>query len=187
MKRRKTTRPKFLLLDACVIIKAHEIKVWDSLMERATVAVSSIVARDEVLFYSDEEGMIPPGIDLPKLISEDRISELAAGLEELQSLRAVFDKNFNAGLDDGEAESLALLHSGKAEGYLYCSSDKVAIQGLAMLGLSDCGISMEQMLLSVGLQKSLPREYRDEFFQKHLQLGQQQRITGAGLAEDALE
>lgn len=187
MKRRKTTSPKFLLLDACAIIKAHEIDVWDSLIERATIAVSSIVAHDEALFYSDEEGMIPPKINLPNLISKGLITELTANLEEIRTLRGVFDKYFNAGLHDGEAESLALLYCGKAEGFLYCSSDKVAIQGLAMLGLSHCGISMEQLLLSLGLQKSLSREYTDEFFRKYLQVGQQQQITGAGLVKETLE
>jgi len=50
-----------------------------------------------------------------------------------------------------------------------------------MLGLSDNGISFEEVLESIGLRKSLPPEYRKEYFERYIAEGQTDRIQGKGL------
>lgn len=78
---------KLLLLDANVIIKAHKLVIWELLVERAEIVVPSIIARDEVLFYSLEEGQIPTSINLPLLIDAGKIKEFSATPEELDTLQ----------------------------------------------------------------------------------------------------
>lgn len=175
---------KFLLLDADVIIEAYRIGIWLSLIDRVQIAVPSIVAHSEALFYSKEEGRIPEEIDLPKLIQEGKISELIASDIEMADLLAKFDNVFIQfeGLHSGEAEALALILSGKASGYMFCTGDKVAIQGLAMLGHSSYGISMEQVLSTVGLQKQLSHQFSESYFKRWLKKGGQRFVTGDGLS-----
>ncbi len=43
---------KCVLLDASIVIEAHKIGVWENLIERVEIIVSSIVAHQEALFYS---------------------------------------------------------------------------------------------------------------------------------------
>jgi hypothetical protein len=179
--KKKTTKPKLVLLDADIVIKAYEIGVWSELIDRVQIVVTSIVARDEALFYSKELGKIPEEINLLELIKEGKISELTASNTEISILLDNFDRVFIEGLHKGEVEALALIYSGKALEYNFCSGDKVAIQGLAMIGYSYLGISMEKLLYGVGLQKKLSHGFTDLYFKKWLKIGNQRFVTKNGL------
>lgn len=180
----KTTKLKCLLLDADVVIEAYEIEVWEELISRIKVAVPSVVSHDEALFYSEKAAAIPPAIDLPHLAKQGRIYELTASSDDLEAVRAVFDLAFIEGLHAGETEALALLLSGKAEDCLFCTGDRLAIQALALLGLADRGISLEEVLTRIGLQRALRFQYGEDFFKRNIRIGQQRRITGDGLARE---
>ncbi len=65
-----------MLLDANVVIEAHKIDVWEKLIERVEIVVSSIVAHEESHFYSEEEGGIPEPINLKRLIQDRIIKEI---------------------------------------------------------------------------------------------------------------
>jgi len=112
-----------VLLDANVIIEAHKIGVWEKLVERVEIVVSSIVAHKESLFYSELEGGIPEPINLKRLIQDGKIKEISASSEEMADFSNYFDRVFLFGLDDGEIESLSLIKSGKLKDTLFCSSD----------------------------------------------------------------
>jgi len=114
---------KCVLLDANVIIEAHKIGVWEKLVERVEIVVSSIVAHKESLFYSELEGGIPEPINLKRLIQDGKIKEISASSEEMADFSNYFDRVFLFGLDDGEIESLSLIKSGKLQDTLFCSSD----------------------------------------------------------------
>ena len=173
---------KCVLLDANIIIESHKVGVWEKLVEKVEIVVSSIVAHKESLFYSKLEGGIPAPINLKRLIQDGKIKEISASSEEMADFLNYFDRVFVFGLDDGEIESLALIKSGKVKKTLFCSSDGPAIQALAMIGHSDAGISMEMLLKENGLQKSLECQFRDEFFKKHIIKGSENFIQGAGIA-----
>ncbi len=179
---KKTTKPKFVLLDADVVIEAYKIGVWSDLIDSVEIAIPSIVARDEALRYSKEMGRIPYEIDLVRLIHEGRICELSASASEINELRSRFDRVFIEGLHDGETEALALIYSGKASGYKFCSGDKVAIQGLAMIGHSSSGISMQNLFNYVGLTKQLSHQFTESYFKKWLEVGKERLITEDGLS-----
>ena len=67
---------KCVLLDACIVIEAHKLGIWDNLIKKAEITVSSIVAHDESLFYSIQENKIPESIIVKSLIDEGKIKEL---------------------------------------------------------------------------------------------------------------
>jgi hypothetical protein len=164
-----------------IIITAHEKGIWLPLVEAFEIVVSSIIARDEALFYSEKEGGVPKAINLPILSAEGKITELTATIEELKRLSDIFDPVFVEGLHDGESEALALLLSGKAGEALFCSSDAKAIQALAMIGMAEQGISFERLIKTSGLSRNLPHHFGENFFQRNIRNGQEYRVTGAGM------
>ncbi|HEA67641.1 MAG TPA: hypothetical protein ENI07_12575 [Desulfobacterales bacterium] len=74
---KKGMMPKCVLLDACIVIEAHKLGIWENIIEKAEITVSSIVAHDESLFYSIQESKIPESIDLKSLIDEGKIKEIS--------------------------------------------------------------------------------------------------------------
>ena len=56
---RKTAKSKCVIFDAMIIITAHELGIWLSLVDRLDIIIPSTIARDEALFFSRKEGGIP--------------------------------------------------------------------------------------------------------------------------------
>jgi len=179
--KKKTTKPKCLLLDANIVIEAFKLGAWDQLIERISIAVPSIVVKNEALFYSKKDRGIPEPINLPDLIIQGKIVEIEADSSDLLTLDLNFDLVFQEGLDPGEKEALALMWCGKADEYFLCTADANAIQALAILGLSESGISFERALLSVGLERKLSSWFRDDFFIRNIRIGQKKKIQGEGI------
>ena len=177
-------RSKQLLLDASVIILAHELDVWTVLLREADVAVTSIIAHDEALFFDREAGSVPGPINIAVLIRQGAVSELSASVSDIERVRDLFDEELNMALHDGEVEAIAILYADESDSLLFCTSDKVAIRVLARLGLSDSGVSFEEVLKSTGLRKPLPLEYRTEYFDRYIAEGQTARIQGKGVPYD---
>ena len=57
------------------------------------------------------------------------------------------------GLSD---DTPTILYADESDSFLFCTSDKVAIRVLAMLGLSDSGVSFEEVLGLVGSRNLYP-------------------------------
>ncbi len=85
---------KCVLLDANVIIEAHEVGIWKKLIDKVEIVVSSIVAHKESLFYSELEGGIPEPINLKRLIQDGKIKEISARPEEMADFLNYFDRVF---------------------------------------------------------------------------------------------
>lgn len=170
------------LLDADVVIEVHALGIWQTLIEHSKVLLPSIVVHDEALFFRRDIGSIPEGINLPILVQAGKVIEVAATIEEIVALRALFDRVFIETLHDGEIEALALLKAGKAPESLFCTGDAHAIQALAMAGMPERGISLQTLLRSIGrLGRRLRKQFTEGFFKQNLRVGQVNRITGQGL------
>lgn len=117
-----------------------------------------------------------------ELVAKGEIIELIAAAEEIASVYAIFASWFLETLDAGETEALALLKANKAPEAYFRTSDAPAIRALAMMRMSERGISMEMLLAQVGLQKNLERQYTEDFFRTNIRQGQIDLITGEGLA-----
>lgn len=120
-------KPKFLLLDANIIIVAYEIGTWNTLITHYEVFVPSIVVNEEALFQKKNRS-IPRDIALPELALNKEITEVTATSQELVCLFNRFDETFGAQIHKGEAEALALLNTDKIPTEcFYCTGDKIAI------------------------------------------------------------
>ena len=55
---------KCVLLDSNIVIEAYHLGIWEKLIERVEISVSSIVAHTESLFYDRKMGRVPAAINL---------------------------------------------------------------------------------------------------------------------------
>lgn len=104
MTRPRTTAPLFILLDANVIFEAHRQGIWESLLQKARIAVPSIIARDEALFVEIGKTTLP--LSLRQDIDSGRLEELSAEASEMRGVQRLFDQAFVDGLHEGELVSI---------------------------------------------------------------------------------
>jgi hypothetical protein len=168
-----------ILLDADVIIDLHRFNVWDLIVKRNKVYISSIILRHEVYFYEDNKGL-RHNIDLMK-DAGFKFSEISASVEELINFSQQFDRVLEEELHDGEKEALKILQDHGE--ILFCTCDKAAIKAIALLGKREQGISFEKLLKSSGLTKRLEFKHTENFFRKYLDEGSIMRIQRIGIKQ----
>jgi len=173
--------PKFrsLVVDADVIIHAHEIGVWDQLTKKCDVVVGGIVIEQETYFWRDKSG-VPQTIDLDAYVSDKAIERCDALPAEFGSFRARFDPVYLDRMDDGETESLVIL-IGSDDQCFITSGDKATYKVLGQLTLGDRGISLEEVLQQIGLGREVEHQFTKAYREKHTQHGEQDKIMGIGL------
>ncbi len=184
----RTSRPSCVLLDANVVIAAHELGVWDWLVRVIHVRVPSIVVRGEALYYhplAQPKKKVP--IDLPAQAQSGTIEELVGTAEDIARVLSVFDRSFVGGIHAGEAEGLALVLAGCAGDAQFCSGDALAIQALAMLGLAERAVSFEVLLGGKKTVVPLAAQCTEDYLRRNLAIGQERRITGEGLRKGLLD
>jgi hypothetical protein len=169
------------VLDAMIIIKAHELAIWEELKSKIPIVVPSIVVKNEAFYFDTVPGERRFPINLAGDIASGIIEEEAATPTDLNNLLTIFDSNTTGMLHDGEIEALALIYSGRLGNALFCTSDIPAIRALALMNCPDNGISFEEILKNIGLQKPLDPQYTRSFFNQHLSRGRIDRITRTGL------
>ena len=171
-------RLQFLLLDANVIIKLFELGIWSAAVEKCDFLIARTVVEHEAEFYFDDEGQ--EAIDLDDDIQNGRIQVVEVSADDLSSFLQRFDALYLERLDPGEAESLAYL-AGSNDPCLICSSDAIVFRVLAQLGLPEQGMSLEEILQSIGLGRTLPKQFTKAFRQQWTRRGQEEKIRGLGL------
>jgi len=170
-----------VLVDANVIIEAHELNVWHSLVASFELTVPSVVAREEAKYFVIAGQHNP--INLSSSIERNEITELEADASELAELMRQFDPLFSESIDAGEQEALALMLAGRCPDHSFCSADARPVQALAMLDMSDRGISLEELLRRIGQSKKLDDHFASAFLERQIKEGQRRRIQGDGLSE----
>lgn len=161
-----------LLLDADVIIDLHRLGIWEQIIKGNQVKISSIILRDEAYFYEDEHG---------KRHNFDLLKDAGIKFQEA-SIEAVamrvfieqFDRNIQEELHPGELEALSIIQNDKS--LHFCTSDKMAIKVIAIIGSSSQGISFEELLKTSGITKKLEYKHTNEYFKKYLREGSIIRI-----------
>lgn len=176
----RITKPRCVLLDANIVIKAHKLEIWAELRDRYELILPSIVVIDEARYFQSSRRSTK-SIKLGEQITRGEVHQLMATAEEYAELYKIFDSVFLQALDPGETEALALLQANRTPDAFFCTSDAPAIKALAMLGLSQQGISMEMLMSKVGLAKRLELQFTEDFFKRNIRQGQTARITGEGL------
>lgn len=176
-------KPKCILLDAGPVIALHQTGVWGEFCGRYDVIVAETVADDEALWHSKDE---LTGARTAIRLRDDEAAGLiaieGASSTELLAVTSRFDDVFAGGLHEGELEALALLvERGGFEDTVFCAGDGAAIQAAVMIGLDERCESLESLLKSAGLSKSLEWPFTAEFYERHRREGLDNRLNGLGL------
>jgi hypothetical protein len=170
--------PKFrlLLLDANVVIYAHELGIWHTLTDHCEITIAKTVAEQEVYFWRDQND-VRHEIDLAADIRDARVRCVEVPLSQIEAFRRKFGPIYLDAMDPGETESLAFLVN-STESWRICSSDAIVFRVLGSLGRGEQGISFEEVLSAVGLGRQVDGMYDKSFRQRYTSRGQQESITG---------
>jgi len=169
---------KLLILDANVVIHLHEFGIWAKLIAVCDVHLPGTVV-GEADFY--EAGGQRQYIDLSDDVKQGRVRVFDVELAKIKAFRDQFDLRYVDGLDDGETEALAYLCESK-QTFLISSGDAIVYRVLGRLNRSDQGISLEEILKQVGLQRSqLPWSCSKQLREKYTSEGAMDLIQGTGM------
>ena len=168
---------RFLLLDASVVFQLFELGLWDQLIEHCDIILSRIVAEKEVKYFHGEEA--DEQIDLTPYVKARRITIVDVDASDVKRFRDQFDPVYLEKLDPGETESLAYLCMSD-DPCLLSSSDGIVYRVLAHLNLAEQGISLEEILEKVGLQRALPDQFRRSFQAHWTKRGREEAVRGVG-------
>jgi len=161
---------KAVILDANVVIKLHELGIWQQVCQRCDIYLAETVL-SESLYYWD-------GAKRQQRIDEQTLRQQVryvfhATPADVQDFLSCFRTDYQERLDPGELESLCWLVNGKnlpSDLYI-CSSDAIVFRVLGWLNRGDQGISLEELLQSIGLQKRLEPHFGRNFKDRHAQQG----------------
>lgn len=169
---------KLLNLDANVVIHLHEFGIWAKLIDVCDVHLPGTVVGEADFYEADGERQ---DIDLSADIEQERVQVFNVELAKIKAFRDQFDLRYVDGLDDGETEALAYLCDSK-ETFLISSGDAIVYRVLGRLNRSDQGISLEEILKHVGLQRShLPWSCTKKFREKYTGEGAVDLIQDVGM------
>ncbi len=161
---------KLLILDANVIIEAHRHGYWRALTARYQLHIPKTIVYESRYFTDSYNQKI--SIDLSAELANGKIVEIEATPNEMAKLSQNFKPTFVESIDDGEREALAILYSRADAQLLFCTGDMRAIISLAVMELSHCGISLEQVLKQASLKSvTIPAHFSEKTFQRHLGQG----------------
>ena len=169
---------KLLILDANVVIYLHQIGLWQAVLERCEVYLSSIVIDDEVQHYEGTE--YDEVIDLSPDIAAGRVQRFDVPVAEVKIFRGQFDPAYRGELDPGEEESLAYMLQA-TESFVISSGDAIVYRILGNVSRGDSGLSLEEILQKIGIGRSgLPWQYTKTFREKYTKIGQHDFLQGRG-------
>ena len=103
-------------------------------------------------------------------------------MPEIADLMSQFDPLFSESIDPGEQEALALMLANRCPEHRFCSADARPVQALAMLDMSDRGVSFEELLKRIGRARKLEEHFTQAFLERQIKEGQRRRIQGDGLS-----
>ena len=167
-------RYPFLLLDAGPIIKLFQLGIWDDFITKCDVTISSIVA-EEAQYASREDYDVC--INIESYREQGLVRIIDVDLSKVKTFHDQFDRLYRAIIHPGEKETLAfLLHA--SEDWMVCSSDGAVFRVLGLLGRAEQGISLEEVLIQIGLSRQLKWQYTKNFRERYTRMGQIDSIQG---------
>jgi len=170
-------KPRLVLLDADVIIEAHNIGVWQDIIKGYEVLVPSIIIEDQAKFYSKQEQRTT--IDLKSQVAQHQIQEIQTTTEEIECLYEKFARN-PPEIHPGETEAVAYIFCHSEEGHVFCTGDHAAIIALTKCGMSDKVISFEELLNKIGLTKTLKKQLTESYRKDVTKKASTQKIMEQG-------
>jgi hypothetical protein len=171
---------KLLILDAGVVIKLHEWNLWEQVIAKCDVHLSSIVAGFESKYYR-VDGDDCKDIDVSRAIQDGKITVFEVTPADILAFKNRFDASYYCALDDGEAESLAYLTSRPKLDWKISSGDAIVYKVLGNLNIVEQGIALEEILQQIGLSRKINDfQYTRAFREQMTKVGSTDRIQGRG-------
>lgn len=166
-----------VLVDAVVVIGAHEQRYWEPLCNSYHIALPATILEEEVFYFHCEDGK--KGLSPSTWLAEGKVERLEAGVADHKHLCSKLSANSMKSLDPGELEALALLGSSTYKNYRFTTADRAAIKALGVLGWGERGVSVEELLQKSGAHgpqiKKLPQHFTKKWFQARLHEGVMER------------
>jgi hypothetical protein len=173
---------RFFLLDAGPVIALHSLGLWDEVTRRCELVVPRVIAVAETLFWKSETGERVP-IDIIADAAAGRLKLMDCEPADLRDTFLMFDRATQESVDPGELHALTQLRLWAGEDKpRFCSSDRMAVICLCLLGLSNLPISLEELLIDIGLGRGVEWKYSSAAIKEWVQDGKRWRLTGQGLA-----
>jgi hypothetical protein len=173
---------KLLILDAGVVIKLHEWNLWEQVIAKCDVYLSSIVAGCESKYHQVDGDDWGKDIDLSQSIKDGKITIFEMPPSDILAFKNRFDASYFCDLDNGEAESLAYLTSRRNLDLKISSGDAIVYKALGNLNIAERGISLEEILQQIGLSRRINEfQYTKDFREQMTNIGSTDRIQGRGV------
>lgn len=168
-----TKKSKDLLVDAVVVIHAHEQKYWERLCNAHRIFIPGTILEDELFFFTSDKGKEP--LLAATWVQQGKVTRVDAEHSDLHKLTQKLSDNFMRGIDPGEFEALALLLSKDHKNLHFTTADRMAIKALGLLGLRSRGVSVEELLSNLQAlptkSKKVDTQYTKKYFEKALTEG----------------
>jgi len=171
------SKRKLVILDANVIIHAHELGVWTHLINQFDIYVVGIVVDDEAKYFISDTG-ITTDIKIKDDVTSGKIKRLDPELAHTQKIFKEYKDVFIKGLDPGERDAITILNSGSFDEHLFCSGDKSAIKAAAVIDKTFNLISFEKLLKDSGQNgsvKNLKHEFLESYTRQYISAGTTER------------
>jgi hypothetical protein len=162
---------RLLLLDANIVIKLFEEGIWGDVVSRYEIHVARSVF-GEVQFVKDKDGFAET-ISLKEDEDRGHIKVFEVGVSKLEKFKGLFVSTVIERIDPGELESLVFLFS-QSEEYRLASADGVVFRILGGCNRGDQGISLEEILDQIGLNREIEKQFGKDF---------REHLTNRGFAE----
>jgi hypothetical protein len=174
-------KPKSLIPDTMVVIRLHELGLWEDFCRQVTVVVPSIIVHESRFYIAPSGDRVD--INLETQVEAGQVVEAAASIDQMDGFMRRFDAIMTENLHKGEIEALVLLFSGQLPDCWLCSADQAAVKALVLVGLKSKGISLEKMLHDMGLPggRRLGEQYSQQRFEQWAEEAALDRIQGRGL------
>lgn len=157
------------LLDADVVIWLFENGIWDKLIKTTRIILVKSVF-NEALYYYEPDTQAKICINLQPYVDR-RLIDVVDVDADSPTVKSILERcQSYAWLHNGELESIAHLIQTGPDTY-FCTADNAAIRALAFLGLSDRGLSLECLLVRVGLKQRVPARFSESRFKHWLKQG----------------
>jgi hypothetical protein len=156
---------KFLLLDASIIIEAHKLKIWQSLVGHYEICIASSVA-SEASFVPNGRLMRKNYIDLRGEFKSRKLTKISLPYHRVEKIVKQTKRKMIEEIHFGEAESIAVLLLPGYEEYFFCTSDKPAVFAAYQNSVVERVVSLEMCLNNIGINKKLTYQYTEEALDK---------------------
>lgn len=149
-----------IILDANVIIELFRQNIFEALIGRYKIKLPTTI-KNECKYYEDLSG-VEIQIDWAIYLSTNKVEEISADGIEYGKLAKLFKEDFYRGIDPGELEALAIINASDEENLFFCSGDLPSLKAMGVLGKGNQAISLEKLLLNIGIQKTLKQHFSEK-------------------------